>query len=142
MDFYIYLILAVVFFICELFSMEFSLACLGVGTLGAALASWLGWNIWGQVFAFAAVAAVCWIGIRPLALKLLYGKSKKVKTPAEDVIGQEAVVETAIDPVEGVGRVKVAGESWKATSAQALAKGTVCIVEKLDGVTLTVRAKK
>lgn len=141
MNYYIYLILAVCFFVCELFSMEFSLACLGIGTLGAALASWLGWNIWVQVFVFALVASICWIGIRPFALKHLYGKSKHIKTPAEDVIGQEAIVEIALDPASGTGRVKVAGESWKATAAKPIAIGALCVVEKLDGVTLTVREK-
>ena len=141
MNYYIYLIVAVICFVCEMFSMEFSLACLGIGALGAALFSWLGWGIWMQVFMFTLVSALCWIGIRPFALKHLYGKSKHIKTPAEDVLGQEAVVELPIDPIQGTGRVKVAGESWKATAQQALPEGTVCVVEKLDGVTLTVRPK-
>ena len=141
MNYYIYLIIAVGCFVGELFSMEFSLACLGIGALGAAGLSWAGWGIWAQVGAFALVSSVCWIGIRPFALKHFYGKSKHIKTPAEDVIGQEAVVETALDPVNGTGRVKVAGESWKATAAGPLPAGTVCVVEKLDGVTLTVRKK-
>lgn len=141
MNYYVYLIIAVGCFVGEMFSMEFSLACLGIGALGAALSSWFGWGIWMQVFVFAFVASGCWIGIRPFALKHLYGKSKYIKTPAEDVIGQEAVVETALDPVAGTGRVKVSGESWKATAREPLPVGTVCIVEKLDGVTLTVRTK-
>ena len=141
MNYYIYLIAAVICIICELFSMEFSLACLAIGALGAALVSWLGLNIWGQVAAFTLVTIACWLGIRPFALKYLYGKSKPVKTPAEDVIGQEAVVEIAIDPLQGTGRVKVAGESWKATAEKPLPVATACIVEKLDGVTLSVRAK-
>ena len=141
MNYYVYLIIAVGCFVGEMFSMEFSLACLGIGALGSALVSWLGWGIWMQVFAFSIVSSTCWLGIRPFALNHLYGKSKKIKTPAEDVIGQEAVVETDLDPKSGTGRVKVAGESWKATADKPLSAGTVCIVEKLDGVTLTVRAK-
>ena len=141
MNYYMYLIIAVGCFIGEMFTMEFSLACLGIGALGAAAASWLGWGIWPQVGAFALAAAVCWAGIRPFALKHLYGKSAPVKTPAEAVIGQEGVVETPIDPVQNTGRVKVNGESWKAAAKEPLAAGTVCVVEKLDGVTLTVRAK-
>ena len=141
MNYYVYLIIAACCFVGEMFSMEFSLACLGIGALGAALFSWLGWGIWMQVFMFTLVSAVCWLGIRPFALKYLYSKSKKIKTPAEDVIGQEAIVETSIDPAQGTGRVKVAGESWKATAQKPLAAETVCVVEKLDGVTLTVREK-
>lgn len=141
MSYYLYLILAVVCFVCEMFSMEFSLACLGIGSLGAALMSWLGFGIWMQVIVFAVVASACWMGIRPFALRHFYGKSKNIKTPAEDVIGQEAIVETDIDPKNQTGRVKVLGESWKATAAAPITAGTKCVVEKLDGVTLTVRAK-
>ena len=141
MNYYVYLILAVCCFVCEMFSMEFSLACLGIGALGAAGMAWAGWGIWVQVAAFALLACACWLGIRPFALKHFYGKSKNIKTPAEDVIGQDAVVETEINPVNSTGRVKVAGESWKATAKETLPAGTVCVVEKLDGVTLTVRPK-
>lgn len=141
MNYYVYLIIAVGCFIGEMFTMEFSLACLGIGALGAAGTAWFGLGVWPQVGAFALVAAVCWAGIRPFALKHLYGKSKHIKTPAEAVVGQECVVETAIDPVQDAGRVKVNGESWKATAKEPLAAGTVCVVEKLDGVTLTVRPK-
>ena len=62
-----------------------------------------------------------------------------MKTPADDVIGKQAVVEVDIDPLKGTGRVKVNGESWKATAGKPLPKGTPCVVEKLNGVTLFVK---
>ncbi len=141
MNYYIWLIIAVGCFVGELFTMEFSLACLGLGLAGASLAAWLGLGIWSQVGAFALISAIAWAGIRPFARRHLYSKAKSVKTPAEDVIGKNAVVETAIDPIQNTGRVKVAGESWKATAIKPLPAGTECVVEKLDGVTLTVREK-
>ena len=141
MNYYVYLIIALACFVGELFTMEFSLTCLGIGLLGAALAAWLGTALWGQVAAFALVAVLCWIGLRPLILKHLYGKVQEMKTPAEDVIGKQAIVEVAINPATEAGRVLVNGESWKATSAKPLAKGTVCVVEKLNGVTLFVKEK-
>ena len=141
MSYYIYYIIALCCFIGELFTMEFSLTCLGIGALGAGITSWLGLTIWWQVIVFTVVASGCWLGIRPLALRHFYKSTKHVKTPAEDVLGKEAVVEIAIDPVKQTGRVKVLGESWKATAEQPLAAGTHCVVDKLDGVTLTVHAK-
>lgn len=141
MNFYIYLVLALGCFVGELFTMEFSLTCVGMGLLGAALVSWLGSALWMQIAAFALVAMVSWLGVRPLALKHLYGKMKDIKTPSEDVLGKQAVVEVAIDPVQGNGRVLVNGESWKAAAAKALPKGTPCVVEKLNGVTLFVKEK-
>ena len=141
MNYYIYLVLALGCFVGELFTMEFSLTCVGIGLLGAALASWLASPLWVQVAVFSVVAILSWIGVRPVALKHLYGKIKDIKTPSEDVIGKPAVVEVNIDPVQDTGRVLVNGESWKATAAKALAKGTPCIVEKLNGVTLFVKEK-
>ena len=141
MNFYVYLVLALGCFVGELFTMEFSLTCVGIGLIGAALASWLGGVLWVQITTFALVAVVSWLGVRPLALKHLYGKVKDVKTPSEDVIGKQAMVEIAIDPMHDTGRVLVNGESWKATAAKALAKHTPCVVEKLHGVTLFVKEK-
>ena len=141
MSHYVYYILATCCFIGELFTMEFSLTCLGIGAIGAGLASWFGLGIWWQVGVFTAVASVCWLSIRPLLLRIINKFTKHVNTPAEVVIGQEAVVEIAIDPAKQMGRVKVLGESWRATAAEPLPVGTKCLVEKLDGVTLTVRSK-
>ena len=138
MNFYVYLIIALCCFVGELFTMEFSLTCVGIGLLGAALASWLGTSLWIQVAVFSAVAVISWIGVRPFALKHLYGKTKEMKTPSDDVIGKPALVEVDIDPVKDTGRVSVNGESWKATAAKALAKGTQCKVDSLKGVTLFV----
>ncbi|MBR2082862.1 MAG: NfeD family protein [Elusimicrobiaceae bacterium] len=141
MNFYIYLIIALGCFVGELFTMEFSLTCVGIGLLGAALASWLGTSLEIQIISFALIAVVCWLGVRPLALKHLYSKNKEMKTPAEDVIGKPAIVEIDIDPVQETGRVLVNGESWKATGDKPLLKGTPCIVKKLQGVTLFVTPK-
>ena len=141
MNYYVYLIVALGCFVGELFTMEFSLTCLGIGLLGAALTSWLGSPLWAQIAVFALVAMLCWIGVRPLALKHFYGKNKDVKTPADDVIGKQAIVEVDIDPLQSTGRVQVAGESWKATAKEPLPKGTPCVVEKLNGVTLLVAKK-
>ncbi len=141
MSYYIYLIIALGCFVGELFTTEFSLTCLGIGLLGAALAAWLGTSLWVQVAVFAVVSVACWLGVRPVLLKHLYNKNKQVKTPADDVIGKPAMVEVAIDPIHNMGRVRVGGESWKATAAKPLPQGTACVVEKLNGVTLFVKEK-
>ncbi len=139
MPHYIYLIAAVLCFVGEMFTMEFSLSCIGIGLTGAWLGSWLGLNLWWQVGLFIVVATIAWTGIRPFALRHLYDKVKHIKTPAEDLIGQTALVEEPINPQTGEGRVKIGAESWKATAAQALPAGARCQVEKLDGVTVTVK---
>ena len=139
MNYYWYLIIAVLCFVGEMFTMEFSLTCLGIGLLGAAFASFLGYGIWWQLAIFTVVALFSWLSIRPVALRYLYRNTKHIKVPAQNVIGKQAIVEIDIHPTNNTGRVKVEGESWKATAQEPLTKGTVCIVEKLDGVTLFVK---
>lgn len=138
---YVYLILAVLFFIGEMFVMEFSLSCIGIGLLAGALVSWLGGGLWWQTGAFIVAAVAAFVGVRPFALKYLYRRAKHVKTNAEALIGKEGVVETALDPAKNTGRVKVEGESWKAASQTPMAAGSPCVVEKLNGVTLFVKPK-
>ena len=141
MNAYVYLLIALACFVGELFTMEFSLTCLGIGLLGAALCGWMGCALWVQITLFILLSVACWLGVRPLALKHLYGKMKEIKTPSDDVLGKPAIVEVDIDPLRDTGRVLVAGESWKATASTALRKGTPCVVEKLKGVTLFVKEK-
>ena len=141
MNYYVYLIIAFGCFVGELFTMEFSLTCLGIGFLGAALVSWLGGALWLQIAIFALMSVICWVGARPVALRYFHNKAKGMKAPAEDVIGKDAVVEVEIDPIHNTGRVRVGGESWKATANKPLSKGTLCVVEKLNGVTLLVKEK-
>ena len=139
MNFYIYLSIAFLCFALEMFTMEFSMTCVGNGLLGGAYASYLGYGIWWQAGVFALLAITAWLTVRPLALKFLFRKTKSIKTPAQNVIGQEAVVEIALDPTQKTGRVKVLGESWKAFCEEPLPVGAKCRVEKLDGVTLFVK---
>ena len=139
MNYYIYLIAACACFVGEMFTMEFSLTCLGIGLLGAAYTSFLGAGIWWQTGVFTIIAVIAWLSVRPLALKYLYKNVKSLKTPAQNVIGQQAIVEMDINPDNSTGRVKVNGESWRATAEEPLTQGTLCRVEKLDGVTLFVK---
>ena len=142
MSYSVYLIAAVCCLVGELFTMEFSSTCIGIGFLGAALMSALGFSFTWQVIVFIVLAAGCWTGIRPIALRHFYKNSKGVTTPTQDVIGKDCLVENDIVPLKNQGRVLVKGESWKATAAHEIKKGTPCIVKEIKGVTLWVEIKK
>ena len=142
MHYSVYLVAATLCLVSELFTMEFSFTCIGIGLFGAALTSALGAGLSAQIIVFIVLAAGCWTGIRPFALRHFYKNAKGVNTPTQDVIGKDCVVEEDIDPVNNAGRVLVKGESWKATAAQPLAKGTPCVVKEVSGVTLLVEIKK
>jgi membrane-bound serine protease (ClpP class) len=70
--------------------------------------------------------------------KAVQARHGRVRTGAEELIGEHAVVRSPLDPV---GHVFVQGALWRAVPAdsQPLAVGDEAIVEKVDGLTLTVR---
>lgn len=142
MSYWVYLIAAVCCLVGELFTMEFSATCIGIGLLGAAGVSALDFGLTAQLIVFIVLAVVCWVGIRPIALRHLYKNEESVTTPTQDVIGKECVAESDIIPLKNQGRVLVKGESWKATAAQEIKKGTACVVKAVNGVTLLVEIKK
>ena len=141
MAYYFYLILAVSCFIGELFTMDFSLTCIGIGLLGAALGAWMGSGIGTQAFLFACVALLSFVSIRPLAKKWLYMRNKNVKTNVDALIGRAVTVLTA--PAEDhIGRVQTDGDNWRAHFDGPAKEGDKVFVQKMDGNTLFVTTKK
>lgn len=140
MNYYIYLIIAVLCFVGEMFTMDFALACFGLGFVAAAVASLLGLGLVGQVFIFAIISLLCFFGIRPLAKKYFYRKD----TPNSNVdalVGREI---TLLEPLEApafLGRLKVEGDEWRIQSTHAMPAGTKAIIEKIDGATLIIKKK-
>jgi len=114
----------------------FGLSGLLVGGLVA-----LGWggSLAVQWLLFSALALIALMALRgPLKAKLnVDGKQK----PVDQLSEQEAVALEDL-PVGGVGKVELRGSAWSARngSEALIAKGQRCRVEKVDGLTLWVRA--
>lgn len=138
MAYYVYFILGVMCFIGEVFTMDFSLMCIGLGLLGAGGASWLGLGFGWQVLIFIVLALALFTGIRPLALKHLYHKSKNIKMNVDALIGRTVVVLTPPNPQDNIGRVQTDGDNWRAHFSAPAQKGQDVKVEKIDGNTLFV----
>jgi membrane-bound serine protease (ClpP class) len=70
--------------------------------------------------------------------KAVEARHRHVRTGREELIGMRAVVRSPLDPV---GHVFVQGALWRAVTpdSQALAVGDEVVVERVDGLTLTVR---
>ncbi len=137
MAYYFYLSLGVLCIVGEMFTMDFSLACFGVGLFGAALVSFLGLGLGWQVAVFILVSLTLFVGMRPFALKHLYHNSKHIKTNIDALIGRNALVTTAPDK-EGIGRVQLDGDSWRAHFSHPAQEKAHVRVEKLEGNTLFV----
>jgi membrane protein implicated in regulation of membrane protease activity len=102
----------------------------GLGWEGPAWAEWL-------VFTVLSVAS---LGLfrRPLMRRFNLSKGK----PVDRLEGETAVVTEDVVP-GGVGKAEMRGASWTARSsgASALAKGCRCRVERVEGLTLWLRAE-
>lgn len=132
---YVWLALAVIFFIAEVATTTIVSIWFGIGSVAALLAAWAAPHaLWLQLIVFAAVTAVTLYFTRPVLSRWLL---KKTPTNADVLIGRKAEVITPIKPNEA-GRVKVGDLSWMAKSDSDIAAGEMCTIIKIEGASLIV----
>ena len=107
--------IAVIFFIIEVFTPGFIVACLGLGSLVAAITAYMGYNIDAQFISFSVSTLISLFLIRPLLYKK-GEKQDKIKTNTEALIGRVGAVSETIDNSYKSGRVLIDGDQWKALS--------------------------
>ena len=142
MDYYYWLIAAIVLVIVEILTAGFGSICFAIGAALAALAAGLGVDsiVW-QIAIFVVVSLLTFIFLRPIVMRFLDKKSKDVKTNAEAIIGRKGVVSECIDASQHTGRVAIDGDDWKAVSedGSVIDKGADVEIVKLDSIIVTVR---
>ena len=142
MDYYYWLIAAIVLVIVEILTAGFGSICFAIGAAMAALAAGLGVDkVAWQIIIFAVVSLLTFIFLRPVVMRFLDKKSKDVKTNAEAIIGRKGVVSERIDASQHTGRVAIDGDDWKAVSedGSVIDKGADVEIIKLDSIIVTVR---
>ena len=141
MDYYYWLIAAIVLVIIEICTAGFGALCFAIGAAFSALVSGLGGNLTWQIVVFAVVSLLTFIFLRPVVMKFLDKKSKDVKTNAEAIIGRKGIVSERIDALQHTGRVAIDGDDWKAVSedGSVIEKGADVEIVKLDSIIVTVR---
>ncbi|MEZ3160175.1 NfeD family protein [Microbacterium sp. BWT-B31] len=112
-----WLVLALVFIIIELVTLEFTFLMLAAGSLIGGLGVWLlGGPWWLQIAAAAAVSLVLLFTIRPLLLRALRRSSRLVPSNVDALPGLGARVTRRFE--HGAGEVKLDnGETWTAQLA-------------------------
>jgi len=110
----------------------------GVGAIVVAPLAALGVPEAGQWLAFTALSVASLLGLRR---RLTLALSKGPPAAAE-LVGEQAVVLAEV-PAGGEGRVELRGTPWTARTAGGvkLAVGQRCRVERIDGLTLWLRAE-
>ena len=94
-----------------------------------------------QIAAFLIVSIVLLFFTRPIAVKYL--NKNVTRTNADSLVGQQAIVVSDINNIEGLGRVLVQGKEWSAKAASdndKIATGEVVVVKAIEGVKLLVEA--
>ena len=132
-----------VFVLVEMMTAALTTIWFAGGALCAGIVSFAGGPVWLQVIVFLAVSVLLLILTRPLAEK--YVNSRTVKTNAQSVIGKEAVASADINNLQQTGQVLVSGQEWTARTDDndtVITKGTVVVVERIEGVKLIVRPKE
>ena len=113
------------------------------GSLIATLTALLHLPLWLQIAVFTVVSLVLLFLTRPIAVK--YFNKDRIRTNAESLVGQQAIVISEIDNIQGIGQVTVGGIEWSARSVDNKEKfpvGSVVEILAIQGVKLIVGEKE
>ena len=139
----IWLIVFVACIAIEIITMGLTTIWFAGGSLAAAIVSAVGAPLWLQLVLFFGVSLLLLYLTRPVAVK--YFNKDRVKTNAESLVGQQAIVISEIDNLQGIGQVTVNGQEWSARNVRGderLSVGSVVFIRAISGVKLMVEEKK
>ena len=138
MAYTIWLILGFLFLIGEMFTGDFTLACIGIGAFVAGLTSYLGINIYWQLGLMAITIFILFFTLRPFVLKYFYKSKHPTASGIDALIGKTFKV---IETKEGKSYIKSDADTWEVKAEEALKEGDNVEVKKVEGITLIVTKK-
>lgn len=136
----VWLVILAVMIVLEIFSLGLTTIWFGIGAIGAAIVSWMGYGIWVQLIVFAVLSVIAMAVFRPLAVKYL--NKDKEKTNIDGVVGEVVVVVTKeINNEMAAGEVQLNGMSWTARSqdGRVIPEAERVTVVSVQGVKLIVK---
>jgi membrane protein implicated in regulation of membrane protease activity len=113
-----------------------------IGALGAAVASLLGFGLLVQAIVLGVLGVAGIMIARPFLVDRLHIGRPTLRSGADSMVGQQAVL---LEPILGVGQpghLKIAGELWPALTddGSPVPANTLVVVTALRSTTLIVRA--
>jgi len=139
---WIWIAIAAVFAVGEIFTAGFFLLWFGIGAAVAGILALLGLGIGWQWAAFVIVSGVLFAVSRRFAER--FTKKQPPGIGADRFIGKKGIVLEDINNIENKGRVRIDKEEWRADSdsGDIITAGTKVIVTKLDGTHIVVKVLK
>lgn len=140
MNWWVWILVAFLLLTIEFFATTAHIGFFAVGAFLVAILVGAGVPIplWGQLLIFAISSVILLVFVRPIVVrKLGLNKTRVVDT----LIGEQAIVLDDL-PVAAEGRAEMRGSTWTARNIgeTSILKGQRCVVEKVTGLTLHVRA--
>lgn len=138
----VWLMLVIAFVIAEAVTYQLVSIWFAVGSGGALIASFVTDNAFYQLIVFTVVSVIMLALLRPLAKTKL--KATGLKTNAESLIGKEIVITEDVDNTLATGQGKINGMTWTVRNAGGVCikKGSVAVVERIEGVKLIVKERE
>lgn len=119
-------------------TMHIGVFAVGAFVVGILVGFGVDMPLWGQLVLFASISLFGFFFLRPtIVRKLRLHETKKVdQIPGESAVALEDIAPAAL------GRAELRGSTWSATNigSTPLARGQRCVVDRVDGLTLHVRA--
>ncbi|WP_031170036.1 NfeD family protein [Streptosporangium roseum] len=138
-DWVIWLILAVVLGIAEIFTLTTALGLLGGAALFAGLAAVIGLPVPLQLLVFTGALAAGVVVVRPIARRQLRQTPSKQRFGIQALVGKPAYVVREVTGRDG--RVQIGGEEWSARAYDetlVIPAGAVVDVIEIEGATALV----
>ena len=113
----------------------------GAGAILVGALKGVGWNgpAWAEWLVFTVLSIVSLVLFREPLMRRFNMKNGK---PVDQLAGERALVTEDVAP-GGVGKAEMRGASWTARTSGgvALARGRRCLVERVEGLTIWLRAE-
>lgn len=140
--FWFWLFVAIVFAIAEVMTVALFAMFIAIGAVGAAIVALLGFNLLVQAIVLGVLGVTGIFIARPYLVERLHIGRPSLRSGADSMVGQRAVLTEAIGGEDKPGHVKIAGELWPALTedGSALPATTPVVVTALRSTMLIVRA--
>lgn len=138
---HIWLMVALITFIMEIFIPSFVLFNFGIGALLGSLAAGLSLSLEWQMLFFSTGTLLSFFLIRPVMKKYAYRNSEGFNSNANAMIGRLAQVTEEISNENNQGLVSLDGDVWKARSLgnEIIPKGSIVEIVQLNSIIVIVK---
>ena len=140
MSYVIWAVIGFLLLIGEMFTMDFSLSCIGLGFLAAGITAYLGFGVNIQLITMGAVFVILFFTLRPFILKHL-SRKQEYKSNMDALVGTKHNF-YALTEDKKHAKIKIDGDVWEAESATPLENGKTVTVAKIEGATLIVKQEE